>query len=99
MASWLSLIRGLCPRCRKGRIFRGWMVMNEKCPACGLLLEREPGYFTGAMIFSYAFSVVYYFGMYFILHALTRQTLAWIMVESLLIYIPLVPIVFRYSRV
>jgi hypothetical protein len=75
------------------------MGMNEACPDCGMAMEREPGYFTGAMVFSYGFSVIYYFGMYFLLHGLTRQPLGWIVVESLMLYIPLVPIVFRVSRI
>jgi len=56
----------LCPRCRMGKIFRsnlyrgvdwgiywGFPKMNDCCPACGLLFNREPGYFLGAMYISY----------------------------------------------
>ena len=31
--------------------------MNDPCPVCGLVFEREPGYFLGAMYFSYALAV------------------------------------------
>ena len=31
--------------------------MNEPCPRCGLRFEREPGYWTGAMVASYALGV------------------------------------------
>jgi uncharacterized protein DUF983 len=31
--------------------------MNRTCPVCGIAFEREPGYFLGAMYFSYAMAV------------------------------------------
>jgi ABC-type spermidine/putrescine transport system permease subunit II len=31
--------------------------MNTACPVCGLLFEREPGYFLGAMYYSYAIAI------------------------------------------
>src|SRR5690349_12350385 len=29
-------IRGLCPRCGKGKIFQGFLTLKKKCPVCGL---------------------------------------------------------------
>lgn len=31
--------------------------MNAACPECGLRFEREPGYFLGAMYYSYGISI------------------------------------------
>lgn len=31
--------------------------MNRACPVCGIVFEREPGYFLGAMYFSYGLGV------------------------------------------
>ena len=31
--------------------------MNEPCPVCGLRFERETGYWTGAMVASYALGI------------------------------------------
>ena len=31
--------------------------MNEPCPVCGLRFERESGYWTGAMVASYAIGI------------------------------------------
>ncbi len=50
-----------CPRCRKGSVFRGIYMMNRECPVCGLIFEKENGYFLGAMVVSYflaGFSVI-----------------------------------------
>ncbi len=57
-ADWLRLLfRHRCPRCRTGRVYGGLVRMNRTCPDCGLAFEREPGYFLGAMYFSYALAV------------------------------------------
>jgi uncharacterized protein (DUF983 family) len=42
----LALRRALalrCPRCGEGRLFHGWNKLNESCPACGLVYERQTG--------------------------------------------------------
>jgi len=38
-----------CPVCGKGKLFCGFFKMNERCPVCGLVYEREVGYFSSAM--------------------------------------------------
>ena len=51
-----AILRQRCPRCRRGRMFRGRLTMNDPCPVCGLVFQREEGYFLGAMYVSYALS-------------------------------------------
>ena len=46
------LLRGLllrCPVCGQGKLFQRPFKMNERCPHCGLLFEREEGYYTSSM--------------------------------------------------
>jgi uncharacterized protein (DUF983 family) len=41
-----ALRRGLlrrCPNCGLGPLFTGWARHVERCPACGLVYERNPG--------------------------------------------------------
>src|SRR5207249_1937986 len=38
-----------CPCCGGAPLFTSWFRMRPRCPGCGLRLEREAGYFTGAM--------------------------------------------------
>lgn len=58
-----SAIEGKCPRCRTGNMFAAPLLsfksqkMLERCPACDLKFEKEPGYFYVAMYVSYAMSV------------------------------------------
>ena len=91
-----------CPRCLQGPIYQSGMKMNVRCPVCDLPLEREPGYFTGAMYASYLLALPLVFAIFLILWAFSSKTLlaveAMVLITAL-IYLPLVPIVFRYSRV
>jgi hypothetical protein len=52
-----AALRLRCPRCPDGRLFAGVFRMHRSCPSCGLLFERETGYFVGAMYFSYALAL------------------------------------------
>lgn len=54
--------RGLtkrCPLCGAGRLFRGWLVMEERCPGCGHLFQRrlEDGFFLGAYMINLTFTL------------------------------------------
>src|SRR5262245_61660205 len=53
-----AMLRQRCPRWHRGRMFHGSFAMNDPCPECGLLFQREEGYFLGAMYVSYGLSVV-----------------------------------------
>ena len=97
---WLAIWKGLCPQCRVGRIFSGAVRMNERCPSCGVVFSREPGYFSGAMYFSYALAI----GVILtILAALALVLRGWPLARLLIaaggLFVPLIPAVFRYSRI
>jgi hypothetical protein len=81
-------------------MFRSSLVMNDPCPVCGLVFRREEGYFLGAMYCSYLIATVLLTTFYFVLAALLP---GWssitVSLIALLLYLPLVPMVFRYSRV
>src|SRR5687768_15950507 len=53
-----AILRLRCPRCLEGKVFQGILRMNPACPQCGLALVREPGYYLGAMYFSYALAIL-----------------------------------------
>jgi uncharacterized protein (DUF983 family) len=97
---WLgALMRRRCPRCRRGQIFRGRTVMNATCPDCGLQFEREPGYFVGAMYFSYLLSVVFLAGIFFMLRWLVPAwSSQWAALVAVILFLPFVGMTFRYSR-
>ena len=87
-----------CPRCLKGKVFEGLFRMHPTCPSCGLIYQREPGYFLGAMYFSYAMGIA----------AVTPACVAllmldvspgWIGLAALAQLLPISPLLLRYSRV
>lgn len=96
----LDIVCLRCPRCRRGPIFRGWLTMNDLCPDCGLLFEREEGYFLGAMYFTYAAAVAVLATSFLIATALLPDWSSPVVaLLATLPYLPLMPFVFRYSRV
>ncbi|HEY6565704.1 MAG TPA: DUF983 domain-containing protein, partial [Pirellulaceae bacterium] len=51
-------IRLLCPRCGQGRLFDGLFRMAKRCGSCGFELEREPGFYLGAIYFNYGLTAM-----------------------------------------
>ncbi|MBY5161890.1 DUF983 domain-containing protein [Salsipaludibacter albus] len=54
-------LRGHCPRCGGGGLFRNVTDIVETCPTCGLQFEREDGYWLGSMIVIMALVLVVFF--------------------------------------
>jgi hypothetical protein len=81
-------------------MFRGLVTMNDPCPVCGLVFQREEGYFLGAMYVSYLLSALLLGGFYFaVKSAFPGLSSAAAPLVALIPYLPLAPLVFRYSRV
>jgi hypothetical protein len=90
--------------CRQGPIFRssvwrGFLAMHERCPVCNVKFEREPGYFLGAMYFSYLLSIPPGLAIVFVIWRLSGWPFDWVMGCAFIAYLPLVPIVTRWARV
>jgi uncharacterized protein (DUF983 family) len=95
-----TLAHGLCPRCRRGRIFSGSLEMNRRCPVCQLSFQREPGYFLGAMYISYPLATLILGVFFFIgLMLLPDWGYHWILLLAMIPFLPFVPWIFRMSRV
>lgn len=96
-----------CPRCLTGRVFASdyWrdLRMLYACPRCRVIFGRENGYFTGAMIVSYALAVplvaVLYAGIWAVAGLGLGWPFAWVFVATILALLPFGPALFRYSRV
>ncbi|MCC5929296.1 MAG: DUF983 domain-containing protein [Cyclobacteriaceae bacterium] len=60
----VAIIQTRCPKCREENMFvhqalniKGFLKMHRSCPACGQDLHPEPGFYFGAMYFSYGLNV------------------------------------------
>ena len=104
MPSLNAMLHGVCPRCRRGRIyrrpiFRAWLDMYDRCPECGLRYEREQGYFLGAMYVSYALSVPPVLLLVLLFWLAIRWPLDQAVLAAFFAYLPAVPIMVRIARV
>ena len=72
--------------------------MRRVCPVCGLQFEREPGYFMGAMYFSYGLGLVSAVPTCLYLFRLGVSD-GLVIAAALLQLTLLSPLIFRYSRV
>ena len=97
--------KGVCPKCGKGDVFSNLgnilkfssPKMNESCPICGYIYERESGYFLGAFYISYAISVGELLVVYFITQFFTKNV--WEIISMMFIVLLLmININFRVSR-
>lgn len=92
----IALMR--CPVCRQGAVFHTLLGMHKTCPRCGVVYERETGYFLNAMFFAYALGFIILAPTALALYLRGVSTLWFsiiISAETLLLW----PLVFRYSRV
>ena len=74
------------------------MTMHERCSVCGLVYEREPGYFTGAMVVSYVLAVPT-FGIIVIALLVAGLDTGVALLAGAALYLVLAPFILRYSRV
>ena len=72
--------------------------MQQSCAACGLVYEREPGYFIGAIYLNYGVTAVLALGITWSLDLAVGLTLRQQLVVAIAVA-ALVPLAFfRYSR-
>ncbi len=93
--------RGLrlrCPRCGKGKLYRRFLKMHDRCPQCKLRLEREPGYYLGASYINYGITAISMTAMFLFLRLgmnISTQTIIWPLFSFCLVF-PL--LIFRHAR-
>ena len=65
--AWPDLIRrGLsrrCARCGGGAVFVNRWRLKDRCPTCGYLFRREPGFFLGAWFINFMVLELLHFAM------------------------------------
>ena len=93
---WAFRLR--CPRCGGAPLFARGYRMHARCPACDLPLERETGYFIGAIYINYALTVGLAVVGYFVLEAWWAPGPAW-QIGIWSVFSVIFPLwAFRYSK-
>jgi uncharacterized protein (DUF983 family) len=97
------LQRGLtncCPNCGGKTLFRADkpLQLNETCPQCGLKLEREEGFFLGAMALNYGVTCIVFLTPIALLwyYGVLSNTVAAIVAIAAALLVPLA--LYRSSR-
>jgi len=75
-------LRLRCPNCGQGRLFTSWLRMRERCPVCGLRLERgEEGYQVGSYMFNIVAAELVFAALFLGAVVLTWPTPPWKVLE------------------
>lgn len=93
-----AVLRQRCPVCLQGRVFHSLLGMHKTCPACGVVYEREHGYFLNSMFIAYAigFLVLVPSAVWLALREVSIAVFTTaIIVETIVVW----PVIFRYARV
>lgn len=101
-----SFFSAKCPRCRTGNLFffpfyhpTKFNKTKERCDFCDIKIEPEPGFFWGAMYFSYAIVVALCIALSVLLYIIFKEPSFVLLVSTILgsIFV-LLPLIFRFSR-
>ena len=100
-----ALLGAKCPKCKIGDVFAypafslKYFKTHKNCPHCGLQYEREPSFFTGAMYISYFMNVGLVVSVLVFIRVFLNDPELWVYFAIFIpIYLPFIPLVFRYSR-
>lgn len=93
-----AIILQRCPACLEGRVFHSLLGMNKNCPECGILYERESGYFLNSMFVAYVIGFVIFAPLALALYILQVSAL-WFSAIMIGLILGIWPFIFRYSRV
>ncbi|MBD3627203.1 DUF983 domain-containing protein [Cyclobacterium sp.] len=102
-----AILKGKCPRCRKGNVFpvplmsfKKLTAVNQTCPNCGVELVPEPDFYYGAMYISYALSVALFITVMVVLNFLFNDPELMVYIVSVLFFnLILLPLMLRISKV
>ena len=106
MSALIALIKGKCPQCRDGKVFtnkatnlKKFKNMHDDCLNCGVKFESEPGFFWGAMYFSYAYSVASFIIIGFFFFTFSNDVnLTYYILSVVMFTLITSPLSFRMSR-
>lgn len=93
-----AILRLRCPVCLKGRVFTSLFGMNKSCPECGVVFEREHGYYLNSMFIAYALGFLILVPSAILL-AIRQVSIAFFTIFLIVEVILLSPLFFRYARI
>ena len=98
MKRFIAMLAQRCPVCMQGAIFRSLFDIHKNCPHCGVLYEREHGYFLNSMFIGYTVGFLVLVPSAFYLFWI-NASIAFFSTAIILETIVIWPLIYRYSRV
>jgi hypothetical protein len=83
----------------RSSIYFSFAKMHKRCPVCDLRFAREPGYFLGAMYFSYLLALVLIAGFAAALWLVTGWRIDKVVLWAIVAFLPFAPLLSLLSRV
>jgi hypothetical protein len=74
------------------------MEVEDKCPVCGLLFNRESGYFLGAMYIEYGLASAVMAITALLLRSFMGLRFQMALVTAFIVFLPFIPVTVRLSR-
>ena len=94
-----AILQLRCPHCRQGAVFRKPFVMYRTCPQCGIVYERERGYFMMSVFVGYVMSFFVVIPVLVGLYLTVRPSLNGYIIGALIALVLAIPLIFHYARV
>lgn len=94
----IDLWKNRCPHCRKGAVFASFWGMNDTCPHCGIVYERESGFFSMSIFIGYVLALVLAAPVFLLAYWLGAETIWEYLVPASAVVLIATPWIFRYAR-
>lgn len=90
-------LRRRCPRCGSKGVWATWARMRDRCPTCGLVLDRgESDYFYGAYMLNFMAAELAAAGVFVIALLVTWPTPPWKTISVVVVAIAVVAPILLY---
>ncbi len=94
-----AILRLKCPHCCQGAVFRQPFVMHRTCSRCGIVYERERGYFMMSVFVGYVMSFFVVMPVLVGLYLTVRPSLNGYLLGTIIALVLAIPLIFHYARV
>ena len=88
-----------CPHCCQGAVFRKPFLMHRTCAQCGIVYERERGYFMMSVFVGYVMGFFIVVPVLAALYFTVRPSMMGYLVGAVVALVLAIPFIFHYARV
>lgn len=94
-----AILRLKCSHCCQGAVFRRPFVMHRTCGHCGIVFERERGYFMMSVFVGYVMSFFVVIPVMVGLYVTIRPSMNGYLIGAIVALVLAIPLIFHYARV